>query len=91
MDDDQQHDPSQLFRIRLWSEALDDDRHEVRGKVQHVVSGEARHFREWTALHAFLLERLRPREKEPFQTNKSREETHGSPTRSDDHERKHRP
>jgi len=47
-----------LFTLRLWPEALGDDQIEWRGKVQHVLSGEARYFRDWTALVAFLLETL---------------------------------
>lgn len=74
---DQQHPPSQLFTIRLWMEALGDDRQEVRGKVQHIVSGEAHHFRDWTTLEVFLLEKLKTPDKQPLQTNKSQEGTHG--------------
>jgi hypothetical protein len=47
-----------LFTLRLWPEALGDDRTEWRGKIQHVLSGEARYFRDWPALVAFLLETL---------------------------------
>ena len=39
-------------------EALGDGESEWRGKAQHVLSGEARYFRDWPALVAFLLETL---------------------------------
>ncbi len=43
--------------------------------MQHIVSGEARHFREWTTLEAFLLEKLTTPDKQPFQTNKDKRQT----------------
>lgn len=49
-----------LFTIRMWAEALDADRAEWRGKVQHMASGETRYFRDWPALVAFLREALPP-------------------------------
>lgn len=49
---------SHLFTVRLWPEALGDGGIEWRGKVQHVTSGEARYFRDWSTLVAFVLERL---------------------------------
>ena len=100
MASDQQHYLSQLFTIRLWEEALGDDHQEYRGKVQHVVSGEARHFRNWTTLEAFLLEKLKTPdlleklktpEKQSFQTNTKEEGTNGNCGNSDSHEREHRP
>jgi hypothetical protein len=39
-----------LFTVRLWREDLGGDRWEWRGKVQHVLSGEAFYFREWQDL-----------------------------------------
>jgi hypothetical protein len=84
---DQQHYLSQLFTIRLWEEALGDGHQEYRGKVQHVVSGEARHFRDWTTLEAFLLEKLKTPEKQSFRTNKREEGDDGNRANSDIHER----
>lgn len=52
---------SQLFTVRLWREDLG-DRGEWRGKVQHVLSGEARYFRDWATLIAALQEMLKPHE-----------------------------
>lgn len=45
---------SDLFTVRLWQEELGIGQTEVRGKVQHVSSGEARYFRDWPTLIAFL-------------------------------------
>ncbi len=49
---------SQLFTLRVRPEVVGQGRTEWRGKVQHVTSGEARYFRDWTALVAFLEEVL---------------------------------
>ena len=43
-----------LFTVRIWRELLDDERREIRGRVEHVPSGEWRHFRSWKDLRAFL-------------------------------------
>jgi hypothetical protein len=48
---------SQLFTVRVWLEELGEGRSEWRGKVQHVLSGEARYFRDWQTLAAFIVER----------------------------------
>jgi hypothetical protein len=45
--------------LRIWQENLGGDRVEWRGKVQHVTSGEARYFRDWSMLIAALQEMLR--------------------------------
>jgi hypothetical protein len=47
-----------LFTVRVWREDLGGGQHEWRGKVQHVTSGEARYFRTWSALRAFLRDML---------------------------------
>jgi hypothetical protein len=49
---------SHLFTVRIWREELGDGRIEWRGKVQHALSGEARYFREWTELIAFMREQV---------------------------------
>ena len=49
---------SHLFTVRLWREHLGGSASEWRGKVEHVPSREARYFREWSALIAFLQEVL---------------------------------
>jgi len=49
---------SQLFMLRLWPEDLGSGQTDWRGKVQHVNSGEARYFRDWPTLEAFLNELL---------------------------------
>lgn len=43
-----------LFILRLWIEPLAAERAEVRGRVQHVLSGEARYFCTWPELVAFV-------------------------------------
>jgi len=45
---------SHLFMLRLWREDLGGGQSDWRGKVQHVNSGEARYFRDWPSLEAFL-------------------------------------
>jgi hypothetical protein len=49
---------SHLFTVRIWREELGDGRIEWRGKVQHALSGEARYFREWAELIAFVREQV---------------------------------
>ncbi len=48
---------SHLFTVRLWTESLGEERYEWRGRVQHVLSGRRRAFRDWPALVRYL-ERL---------------------------------
>jgi hypothetical protein len=49
---------SHLFTVRVWREELGAGRVEWRGKVQHALSGEARYFREWVELIAFVREQV---------------------------------
>jgi hypothetical protein len=49
---------SHFFTVRVWREELGAGRIEWRGKVQHALSGEARYFREWTDLIAFMQEQV---------------------------------
>ena len=65
MNTSQRHHHSQLFTVRLWTEALGDGRTEWRGQVQHVTSGETHYFREWPALIAWLLAMLPDPETHP--------------------------
>ena len=53
----QPHGPH-LFIVRLWRESVGEGRTEVRGKVQHVLSGEVRYFRDWSTLIALLTEMM---------------------------------
>ncbi|MEZ4711139.1 MAG: hypothetical protein R3A44_28335 [Caldilineaceae bacterium] len=46
---------SQLFTVRLWFEPGVPRPGELRFKVQHVLSGEVRYFRDWPALMAFIV------------------------------------
>jgi hypothetical protein len=49
---------STLFLVRLWAHETGDGQSEWRGKVQHIVSGEARPFHDWAALEAAMIEML---------------------------------
>jgi hypothetical protein len=60
MEPEQPHPRSHLFMVRLWLEPLGGGQVEWRGKVQHVRSGEARYFRGWPVLQAFLERWLQP-------------------------------
>jgi hypothetical protein len=55
---------SHLFTVRLWRESLGNGESEVRGRVQHVLSGERRSFRDWQTLLFYLEEKLRELEQE---------------------------
>lgn len=54
---------SQLFMVRLWPEDLGQGQTDWRGKIQHVNSGEARYFRDWPTLEAFVDKLTRGRER----------------------------
>lgn len=58
MDQQPQKHRSQFFTVRVWQEDLGNGQGEWRGKVQHVLSGEASYFREWSTLIAFLVAKL---------------------------------
>lgn len=47
-----------LFTVRVWRERVGDKRTEMRGKVQHVLTGETRYFRDWQTLHSFVTGNL---------------------------------
>ena len=51
---DVQRPRTHLFLLRMWIEDLGDGKAEWRGKVQHVLSGEASYFRDWQALQQFI-------------------------------------
>jgi hypothetical protein len=46
-----------LFTVRVWQEDRGDGQSEWRGRVQHLLSGEARYFRDWQTLVAFIAEK----------------------------------
>ena len=56
----QTHHRTHLFTMRMWAEVLGDGQIEWRGKVQHVLSGEARYFRAWDTLITYLQDMLPP-------------------------------
>jgi hypothetical protein len=49
---------SHVFSVRVWREELGAGRVEWRGKVQYAITGEARYFREWAELIAFVREQV---------------------------------
>lgn len=55
---DTQRPRSHLFMVRVWLEDLGDGKAEWRGQVKHVLSGEVRYFREWSALVDHLIAML---------------------------------
>ena len=60
MTQDQTQQRTHLFTLRMWPEALGDGQIEWRGKVQHVLSGQAHYFRDWDALIVYLQDMLPP-------------------------------
>ena len=65
---DQRPARSHLFTIRLWRENLSEELSEVRFRVQHVLSGETRHFREESDVMGYLWEKLRELENAKLQS-----------------------
>ena len=53
--DSNQDQHSHLFLVRYWSEEAGDQK-ALRGRVQHVLSGEAHTFHDWPTLVDLLLE-----------------------------------
>jgi hypothetical protein len=64
-----QPEVSNLFLVRVWVEEIGGGRSEWRGKVQHVVSGEARPFSDCAALEAAMHEMLEILQPEPGSGN----------------------
>jgi hypothetical protein len=62
---------SQLFSVRLWHTRGENDRIELWGKAQHVLSGASHHFHTWQALQAFLSTQMDCAEAPPPQTSTS--------------------
>ncbi len=58
MTQDQTQQRTHLFTLRIWAAALGDGQLGWRGKVQHVLSGEARYFRDWSTLITYLQDML---------------------------------
>ncbi len=49
---------SHLFTVRVWREPAKRDRTEIRGKAQHVLTGEVHYFHDWAALGAFVATQM---------------------------------
>lgn len=58
MNEPSQHSRSHLFTVRVWQEDLGEGQTEWRGQVRLVTSGDARYFREWSALVPLLVTML---------------------------------
>jgi len=56
MDESPRSQGSHLFTVRVWAEAPRAGQVEWRGKLQHVLSGEAHYFRDWPTLIAQIEE-----------------------------------
>jgi len=57
-----------LFTVRVWREELGAGRVEWRGKVQYLLTGEARYFRSWQQLIDQLIANLSTEENPPMTT-----------------------
>jgi hypothetical protein len=55
MDRSLQGSHSYLFTLRVWQEEVRAGQTEWRGRVQLMISGEVRYFREWAVLAPLLL------------------------------------
>ena len=49
---------TQVFIVRIWYEAQEEGKREVRIQARHVLTGEARYFLAWPALTAYLAGKL---------------------------------
>ena len=68
---------SQLFSVRVWKSRGTDGATEHRGQVRHVLSGEARHFREWSALLEFIIEQVELQEAAVADDSATTQDPHG--------------
>lgn len=55
---------SHLFTLRLWTENLDEEEVEWRGRLHYVATDEVRYFSDWASLIPVLLNMLREAEGE---------------------------
>ena len=44
-----------LFTVRVWGERVSREERIIRIKVQHVLSGEVRYFRNWSDVLVFVM------------------------------------
>lgn len=58
-----------LFTVRLWVEAWGHGQGEVRMQVQHVLSGETRYFRDWSAVVTYMIMKLQEFDQPPNEGN----------------------
>ena len=55
MDGEASRSRSDLFVVRVWQEDMGEGRTEWRGKVQHILTGDARYFHGWSGLIEILV------------------------------------
>lgn len=46
--------PTVLFTLRLWQEALGNERCEWRGEIKNLSTGEVRYFRTWDEIGVLI-------------------------------------
>jgi hypothetical protein len=49
---------TQVFIVRIWYEAQEEGKSQVRIQARHVLTGETRYFLAWPALTAYLAGKL---------------------------------
>ena len=70
MDKDQRRNTSALFLVRLWVDEAHQENAEWRGRLIHVLSGEARDFGDWQTLEALMLEMTPIMRSAPYQQSR---------------------
>ena len=70
MDKGQGHNTSALFLVRLWVDEAHQENAEWRGRLIHVLSGEARDFSDWQTLEALMFEMTPIMRSGPYQPSK---------------------
>ena len=58
MEKRRQPGPSSLFLVRLWVDEVAGEDAPWRGRVLHILSGQAHDFRDWQTLSRFFLEMM---------------------------------
>lgn len=51
-------DDSHLFMVRVWLQTSTNGEMEWYGKIQHVLTGNVRYFRDWATFVAFMQQTL---------------------------------
>ena len=64
MEDNSRSPPSIIFTLRLWQEALGNDRSEWRGELKNLSTEEVRYFRTWDEVSTLVPSMLPEQEQE---------------------------